>query len=214
MESPESSADEVRRLARDLLPRALAISSQVTERVLQVVPELAPAGAPNAVALVQESTDQNIGAMLSTLAFGVTPTSIEPPAGTQELLDNLTAAGGNVTDLLRAYRVGHQLLWRLWSEHVYAEIRQPELLPAVLRISSAHLFDFIDQACQRIAANMPAPGSDAGPRRPGDRHDVVRRLLGSDPVDPGDRGAMDDVRRAVRRAALMTSPDGLHWWSD
>ena len=45
---------------------------------------------------------------------------------------HVTAAGGDVTDLLRAYRVGHQLLWRLWSEHVYAEIRQPELLPAVL----------------------------------------------------------------------------------
>lgn len=183
MESPGSGADEVRRLARDLLPRSLAISSRVSERVLQAVPELALAGAPDAVALVQESTDQNIGAMLSTLAFGITPTTIEPPTGTQDLLDNLTAAGGNVTHLLRAYRVGHQLLWQLWSEHVYSEIRQPQLLPAVLRISSAHLFDFIDQVCNRIVENAPAPESAASPRRLGDRHEVIRRLLGSDPID-------------------------------
>jgi DNA-binding PucR family transcriptional regulator len=206
MESPALGAAEVRRLARDLLPRALTISSRVTERVLQIVPELAPAGAPDAVALVQESTDQNIGAMLSTLAFGVTPTTIEPPAGTQDLLDNLATAGGNVTDLLRAYRVGHQLLWRLWSEHVYAEIRQPELLPDVLRISSAHLFDFIDQACQRIVENTPAPGSDTGPRRLGDRHEVVRRLLGSDPVDLGAATASLAYELTRHHVALLVAP--------
>jgi|GEM_PF-1931976 len=206
MESHGSGADEVRRLARDLLPRALAISSQVTERILQVVPELAPADAPNAVALVQESTDQNTGAMLSTLAFGVTPTSVEPPTGTQELLDNLTAAGGNVTDLLRGYRVGHQLLWRLWSEHVYAEIRHPDLLPAVLRISSAHLFDFIDQACQRIVDIAPPPQSDTGPTRLGDRHDVVRRLLGADPVDLGAATASLAYELSRHHVALLVAP--------
>jgi hypothetical protein len=206
MESNESGGDEVRRLARDLLPRTRAISSHITEHILHVLPELAPAGAPNAVALVQESTDQNTGAILSTLAFGVTPTSIEPPTGTQELLDNLTAAGGNVTDLLRAYRVGHQLLWRLWSEHVYAEIRQPELLPAVLRISSAHLFDFIDQASLQIAASVPASRSDAGPRRPGDRHAVVRRLLGSDPVDLGAATASLAYELSRHHVALVVAP--------
>lgn len=183
MRSTESGTDEVRRLARELLPRVGVISAEVTERVLQVVPELAPAGVPDAVAVVQESTDQNIGAMLSTLGFGVTPTTIEPPSGTRDLLDNLTAAGGNVTHLLRAYRVGHQLLWRLWSEHVYAEIRQPELLSAVLRISSAHLFDFIDQASRRIVDSATAPGPDNRSTRSGDRYEVVHRLLGSDPVD-------------------------------
>jgi DNA-binding PucR family transcriptional regulator len=202
--------DEVRRLARELLPRAMSVSARITERVLQAVPEMAPAGAPNAVHLVQESTDQNIGAMLSTLAFGVTATSIEPPAGTQDLVDNLTAAGGNVTHLLRSYRVGHQLLWQLWSEHVHAEIRDPADLPEVLRISSAHLFDFIDRACQRIVESTPLPGATVSGG--GDKQELVRRLLGSDPVDLGSATATLGYDLARHHVALYLMP--LHDASD
>src|SRR5437879_5663959 len=50
----DGSGDEVRRLARELLPRAMSVSARITERVLQAVPEMAPAGAANAVHLVQE----------------------------------------------------------------------------------------------------------------------------------------------------------------
>lgn len=209
----DRGGDEVRRLARELLPRAMSVSARITERVLQEVPEMAPAGAVNAVHLVQESTDQNIGAMLSTLAFGVTPTSIEPPAGTQDLVDNLTAAGGNVTHLLRSYRVGHQLLWQLWSEHVHAEIRDPADLPEVLRISSAHLFDFIDRACQRIVDNTPLPSaSPAAVQRGGDRAEVVRRLLGSDPVDLAAATAALGYDLNHHHVALYVAP--LHEASD
>lgn len=207
MQADGAASEEVRRLARELLPRALEIASQVTERVLEVVPELAPAGTPGAVAVVDESTDQNIGAMLSTLAFGVTPTTIEPPAGTQDLLDNLTGGGGNVTHLLRAYRVGHQLLWRLWSDHVHAQIRDPALLPAVLAISSAHLFDFIDRACERIVESAPLPGAvQAGTGTLGDRHEVVRRLLGSDPVDLGAASASLGYDLTQHHVALLVTP--------
>jgi hypothetical protein len=201
----ERGGDEVRRLARELLPRAMSVSARITERVLHEVPEMAPAGAPNAVHLVRESTDQNIGAMLSTLAFGITATSIEPPAGTSELVDNLTAAGGNVTHLLRSYRVGHQLLWQLWSDHVHAEIRDPADLPEVLRISSAHLFDFIDRACQRIVDSTPLPS--AGPTAAGgDRREVVRSLLGSDPVDMTAATAILGYDLAQHHVALYAAP--------
>jgi DNA-binding PucR family transcriptional regulator len=185
----------------------MSVSARITERVLQAVPEMAPAGAPNAVHLVQESTDQNIGAMLSTLAFGVTPTSIEPPAGTQDLVDNLTAAGGNVTHLLHSYRVGHQLLWQLWSEHVHAEIRDERDLAEVLRISSAHLFDFIDRACQRIVDSTPLP-TGAGPTTSalGDRREVVRRLLGSDPIDLAAATAALGYDLSGHHVALYVAP--------
>jgi len=206
---PDRGAEEVRRLARELLPRAMTVAARITERVLQAVPEMAPAGAPNAVHLVQESTDQNIGAMLSTLAFGVTPTSIEPPAGTQDLVDNLTAAGGNVTHLLRSYRVGHQLLWELWCEHVHAEIRDPADLPEVLRISSAHLFDFIDRACQRIVDSTPLPTVRApAPGPGGDRAEVVRRLLGSEPIDLVTATGVLGYDLAQHHVALHVAPLG------
>ena len=206
MRSPSAGADEVRRLARDLLPKTSIISRQITERVLQAVPELAPAGTPDAVGGVQESTDQNIGAMLSTLAFGITPTTVDPPTGTRDLVDNLTAGGGDLTHLLRAYRVGHELLWQLWSEHVYAEIREPELAPSVLQISSAHLFDFIDRVCERIVESTRAATSDSDRRRPETRHEVVGRLLGSDPVDLGAATATLSYDLTRHHVALLVAP--------
>jgi DNA-binding PucR family transcriptional regulator len=205
----EVGVDEVRRLARQLLPRALDIAARITEHVVAEVPELAPAGVPDALRLVQESTDQNIGAMLSTLAFGVTPTTIEPPEGTRDLISNLTAAGGNVTHLLRAYRVGHRLLWQLWSEHVHTAIGASGDLVAVLRISSAHLFEFIDQVCQRIVADVGLPtDTSPSPAAAGgrDRREVVRRLLGSGPVDLAEASSALGYDLGQHHVALLVAP--------
>ncbi|GAA5165425.1 hypothetical protein GCM10023321_55400 [Pseudonocardia eucalypti] len=206
MSNSAQTKDEVRRLARELLPRALDISARVTEHVLQAVPELAPAGTPDAVRLVRESTDQNIGAMLSTLGFGITPTTIEVPAGTQDLLHNLTAGGGDVTHLLRAYRVGHQLLWHLWSEHVTAEIRDAAALGPVLDASSTHLFDFIDRTCQRIVRGAPEAWPGRHPAAPADRRQVVRSLLGSAPMDVRGAGAGLGYDISQHHVALLAAP--------
>jgi catechol 2,3-dioxygenase-like lactoylglutathione lyase family enzyme len=199
---------EVRRLALGLLPDASSVSARITERVLRIVPELAPAGAPEAVAVVRESTDQNIGAMLSTLAFGITPTTIEPPTGTQDLLRNLTAEGADITHLLRAYRIGHQLLWQLWSEHVHAHISDPAILPAVLQISSAHVFEFIDRACQRIVDSAPSALSSGrvGGRGLGDRPGLVRRLLASDPIDLVSASGSLGYDLSRHHVALLVAP--------
>jgi hypothetical protein len=175
---------EVRRLARELLPRSEEIAARVTEHVLAEVPELAPAATADAVGAVRESTDQNIGAMLATLAFGMPPTEVTAPAGTHDLLRRLMAGGGDLTHLLRAYRVGHDLLWRLWTDHVETELPDAPagLVAGVLRVSSRHLFTFIDAVCQRIVAEHPLPAADHDGVA-GDRAARVVALLGSEPVD-------------------------------
>lgn len=175
-----AAVQETRRLAQALLPaQAQEFSAQITQRVLHCVPDLAPAGDIDSVAVVHESTRQNVGALLATMAFGITPNVAEPPAGTRELIDNLVAAGGDVTYLLHAYRAGHQVLWQLWSEHVYACISDAALLPAVLAASSTHMFEFIDQTCQVITAVAPATADGEGARSPSDRLAAVALLLGS-----------------------------------
>jgi hypothetical protein len=199
--------DEVRRVARALLPRSEEIAASITEHVLRLVPELAPAASADAVAAVRQSTDQNIGAILATLAFGMPPSGADPPVGTRELLRRLVDGGGDVTHLLRAYRVGHELLWRLWAEHVEAELREAPatLLAGVLRVSSAHLFDFIDAVCQRIVAEQPAAVVRTGPGL-GDPAGCVRALLGTEPVDlAGVSAALGyDLQRV--HVALVATP--------
>lgn len=208
MQTDQAAMIEVRRLARDLLSMALDISSQAAELVLRKIPELAPAGGLEAIAAVRESTDQNVGAVFSTIAFGVDPTTIEPPAGTQILLSNLAAANGNVIDLLRGYRIGQELLWQVWSERAFAEISDPDLLPDVLGIFSAHLFAYIDRICQRIVESTAANGSNLGQSQPVDRAELVSLLLGSAPADLGHASATLRYDLARHHVAVLVSPIG------
>jgi hypothetical protein len=86
------------------------------------LPQLAPHGEPDAVDALRESTDQNVGVLLSTLAFGVPATSTEPPLGARKLMRQLLASGADITDMLRAYRYGHELTWRHWSTFVAEQL--------------------------------------------------------------------------------------------
>ncbi|WP_354699106.1 hypothetical protein DSM112329_04813 [Paraconexibacter sp. AEG42_29] len=191
---PDPAADarataETQRLALELLPHSDLVAAAVTERVLEVIPDLAPDAAADGVAVTRESTDQNIGAMLATLAFGVPPSAIEPPLGTQKLLRQAVAAGGDATMVLHAYRVGHERLWQLWSDHAVANVADPELLHAVLRTSSTHFFAFIDRSCERLVDEYRREFAEArltGPEGAGagaSRSELIDALLGDEAVD-------------------------------
>lgn len=198
---------EVRRLARQLLPRSDDVAGQVTEHVLQHVPGLARAGEPDSVAVVAESTEQNIGAMLAMLAFDITPRSVEPPEGTRDLLAALVAGGGDVTDLLRAYRVGHERLWWVWSDHVRAHTRPGTDVVGVLQVSSRHLFDVIDRICLRVVDEHAArERTDTDVRGTASRTDLVRALLGPDPVDTRAVSSTLGYDLSRHHVALLASP--------
>ncbi|MCE3552876.1 helix-turn-helix domain-containing protein [Pseudonocardia sp. RS11V-5] len=178
----DAPSDLVRRVAYELLPLTVNIAEEITEHVLRVVPELAPGRSADEVHLVQESNEQNCGAVLSTLAFGVTATTIEPPAATRRLLHDLAANGGTLAHLLRGYRVGQEGLWRIWSAHAHERVPSAELYE-VLRVSSAHLYEFVDRACQMIVEEYEALAEPSGSAPGAGRDELIRALLGSGPVD-------------------------------
>jgi DNA-binding PucR family transcriptional regulator len=202
------AAAETRRLALELLPESVAVSQVVLARVLEVLPQLAGADGVDDVA--RESTDQNIGAMLATLAFAVPPSGMEPPIGTRKLLRQTVAGGGDATTLLHAYRVGHERLWEVWSDHVAMHIVDPDLQHAVLRRSSAHFFTFIDRSCEELVeeyrrdfADLAASGSTTSAAS---KREVLDALLGDAPVDlEAARGVLGYELRG-HHVALVLSP--------
>ncbi|MGQ0480948.1 MAG: PucR family transcriptional regulator [Pseudonocardia sp.] len=202
----ESAAMVVQRCAHELLPRSGEIAAQISAKVLARLPRLVSADSADGVDAVRESTDQNIGAILSTLAFGVPATATEPPLGARRLLRHaVQASGGQITDLLQAYRHGHELIWQRWSEHVRKRLDDAELLAEVLALSSQHIFTFIDRSCEYLAAEYRAEfgGSAQTARSPGE---VIHELLEDGPVDEGLASSV--LRYDVRghHVALVLAP--------
>jgi hypothetical protein len=233
-------ADDVQRLAQELLPHSREIAADVTERVLELVPEVAPAGVADAVDVVRESTDQNVGAILAMLAFGVVPGAIEPPLGTLKVMRQTVGGGGDVATVLRAYRVGHEGVWHAWSEHAGERVDDARRLSAVLAYSSERIFRYFDSACEQFAV-IYREEFGAGPAAAGTtQREVVARLLGDDLVESDQasarlgyelrdhhvalvlvplaagadaRGALDRLSEAAPGARVLAQPVGDgSWW--
>ncbi|HEY2222120.1 PucR family transcriptional regulator [Actinomycetospora sp.] len=202
-----SAGEVIQQLAHELLLSSGEIAARISEQVLVRLPGLAPRGAQDAVDGVREATDQNIGAILSTLAFGIPATATEPPLGARKLMRASVAAGADITDLLRAYRYGHELIWRRWSDHAAERLSGNEILADVLALSSDHMFTFIDRSCDHLLAEYR---TEFGALRPSglrrSHSEVVRDLIGDDQVDEIAAGAtlQHDVRG--HHVALVLAP--------
>lgn len=179
-----TAADDTRRLAQALLPRSSELAAEITKHVMEAVPMIAPPGT-DAVAAVAESTEQNVGAVLAMLAFGVVPRAFELPPGTVAVILQTIAAGGDVTTILRAYRAGHRHVWELWSREVRLAY-EPAVCAEVLVHSSQEVFAYFDRACERVVEEhqREVRSLHGTPNRTLDRHAGILRLLGDEATDP------------------------------
>ncbi|MBC2644501.1 MULTISPECIES: helix-turn-helix domain-containing protein [unclassified Rhodococcus (in: high G+C Gram-positive bacteria)] len=198
---------EVQRLARALLRHTTEIAADVTKSVVEAVPEVAPLDIPDSLAALGESTEHNIGAILSMFAFDAVPTAIEPPAATLRTLQGTISAGGDLATVLRAFRAGHAAVWERWSTYVQRET-ESALVPNVLAYSSKRLFAYIDGACEQLVTRhrelYPNRGDQqAGPRS---RQAALAALLDGSAAD--ERAAADELAYDVHgyHVALVLAP--------
>lgn len=178
------AASEAQRLAQELLPRCHEITVGICPAVAEAVPAVVPPTVDTAMEDLVLSSEQTIGAILALLAFGVVPKDLDLPPGTLKLLQNIVDGGGDVTSILRAYRVGHELLWAFWSRHVTDRL-DPVAANAVLDRSSAQLFSFFDLACESVVEVYRRSFEDPTVTRGGrtSRRSLIDRVVGREPVD-------------------------------
>ncbi|WP_051471366.1 PucR family transcriptional regulator [Patulibacter minatonensis] len=186
----------VQRLARDLLPRIGELADRVVDDVVTAVPELAPSGSDEELVAIRESTEQNVGAILSMLAFGVVPGAAEPPVGTIKVIRQAVAGGGDLVTMLRGFRMGHRAVSALWLEHLGdAELGDRER-HEVVRYSSERLFTYFDGVSEQMAERYRQEYPDGGVRGGTSRRQALDDLLtGDDPdVDAASLSLGYDVR--------------------
>ena len=226
------------RLAQKLLPESAGIAARVTEQILIAIPELFPPNYPEALQDIRESTEQNVGATLAMLAFGVTPPAVEPPAGTLRALRRLAAASVDLTTALKAYRHAHAYVWDAWAGYVHSQHLDPEHLAGVLTYSSRVMFSFWDGAAEQYTARLRRefPGLSGGFSRQSLLEDIlagatvdlglIRRELGYDlsgqhvamvlaPLHDVSEAtaAADAIRNFDAKLPVLVQPqgDGLLW---
>jgi hypothetical protein len=200
------ATEDVRRVAHACLQRSVEHAARVTARVLEVLPELAPQHAPDEADVVRRSTEQNLGAMFAALAFGVAPEQVPAPPDTHVLLDHIVARGGDVTTVLRAYRVGQEVLLAGWTAEAAAQVPDRERLVEVLRRGSAHFCMFIDSACEHLVAEHRRrdgvlPGAGERPARA-----AVDALLSDEVVDAAAAEAATGHPLHLDQLALVLLP--------
>lgn len=205
----EQVAECLRKTALEVLPLANTISEVVLARILEKVPQLAPQHTPEEIEVLRAAVEQNVGGILAMLAFGIEAELIEPVVGTVALLKQAADDGGDVTTVLRGYRVGHAQLWQAWATEAQARIADPVLLNRVCAVSSGNMFAFIDSACERLVELSRQLFGSLALGGPSGR-DVLDLLRGDEPVDllEASRSLGYEIRdHHVALAAMPLRPD-------
>ena len=137
-------------LALELVQHTEAIAEEVTRRAVEAEPALIDPDDPDSRPSALRSTESNVGAILSTLAYGVPTTTIEPPNGALDLYERLADRDDGLNVILRGYRIGIRELWQIWAAFVASRIEEPELLHGVLAASTSHMLSYVDQVSERL----------------------------------------------------------------
>ena len=138
---------------------------------------------------------------------GIESQSVEPPPAALVQARHYVRASGDLTALLRTYRIGHAAFWNVWIEGLRDRITDAAELAEAITQSSRFMFGYVDAVSSRIVDVFSAERERWVRSAAALRADTVRAILA---------GAAFDTATATRR--LRYDLDGDHVafivWSD
>jgi DNA-binding PucR family transcriptional regulator len=152
----------------------------------------------------QRAADASLADLLAILADPTLPTDSRVPPEALALTTTLVRRGVDPGDLVHAYLVGQNELWRAWLDALGARLDSGPELMAALRESSARMFSRADHLVAAVIGHAEGERQ----RLMGDalarRGMLVRSLLAGDESDPEEasRALGYDVDRWVLAAVL------------
>jgi DNA-binding PucR family transcriptional regulator len=157
----------------------------------------------------ERSADANLVDLLAMLADPALPIDGRVPPESLALASTLVRRGVDPGDLVHAYLVGQNALWRAWMEELSGRLDSGPELIAALEQSSARIFDRADHLVSAVIRHVDRERrrliGDALARR----GLLVRSLLNGDESDAGEasRALGYDVGRWVLAAVLWGKDD-------
>ncbi|WP_320670445.1 PucR family transcriptional regulator [Patulibacter defluvii] len=182
-----AQVDEAIRSAAAFLEQAAAeLAPRTAAEIHAGVPDL-----PAALAVTGQSTAgvrELISAIARAVLRGTEPEALVVPEQTLEHARMYVRRGVELPVLLRTYRVGHGVMWRLWTDAVDDQADDPDTRLALRDRAAEKLFGFMDAVTGRVVEEYHAERERWSRSAAARRAATVRDLLDGQPVDPAAAG--------------------------
>ena len=202
------SEDALAGVARSLRANLQPLAARVEAAVLAAVPALS-ADADIRLAL-ERTTEANLADILLLLADPGLPVDSGAPPEALSLAGALVRRGVEPGDLVHAYLVGQNELWRAWMEEVAARLPTGPPLIVALELSSARIFTRADHLVAQLMRHIDRERVRWMGGALARRTKVVRGLLEGEESGVADasRALGYDIDRWVLAAVLWDGTGG------
>jgi len=189
-------------VAGELRDDLQSLRARVDAAILEAVPALAHDS--DARLALERSTEANLADLLALLVDPDLPVDVGVPPEALSLATTLVRRGVDPGDLVHAYRIGQNEIWRTWMEEIARRLHAAPEVVVALEVSSGRIFSRADFLVAQLMRHVDRERE----RRLGGalarRSQIVRTLLaGSDPgVAEASRLLGYDLDRWVLAAVL------------
>ena len=176
-------------LAR-LSERLGEVTRAIQQRLIADVPELRDDSA--LVELLGASVEGNVDTVFHALRYQIPIDKIEPPTAALEYSRRMAQRGVPMNPLVRAYRLGHELLLEFGRDEITDAGLDPRMSLAVFERMTAQTFRYVDWISQEVVVEYERERERWLDNRNSARAVRVREVLAATDVD------LDAITAAIR----------------
>lgn len=183
---PAQVDEAIRSAAAFLEDAAAELAPKTAAEIHAGVPDL-----PAALAVTSQSTSgvrELISAIARAVLRGTPPDQLIVPEQTLEHARMYVRRGVELPVLLRTYRVGHGVMWRLWTAAVDDQATDAAQRILLRDRAGELLFGFMDAVTGRVVEEYHAERERWSRSAAAQRAATVRDLLDGQPIDPAAAG--------------------------
>jgi DNA-binding PucR family transcriptional regulator len=104
------------------------------------------------------------------------------PAEALNLATSVLHHGLDTSELIQAYRVGQNVAWSWWMEHLAAQVEDRRLLLEAIELSSERMFAYVDAVVDEQVHLWESERERWAGRQVAHRAEAVRRVLSGEPL--------------------------------
>lgn len=206
--APEISARACAALqdAVGALPSIDALTEDIRRRLLETWPEFADT--PELERELRDTIDSNLRRYFGEVIISDTDDALVAPPQALTFAASVQHHGIDTAVLIQAYRVGQNIAWSWWMEHLARELSDHTLLMEVIGRSSQRMFAYVDAVVAEQVRLWERQRERWSGHLIAQRTEVVRRLLEGDAAT-SERAAREigySLERRLVAGVLWESP--------